>query len=121
MKFLTIMTCAPKTPPNLCRVRPTKGRTNEGATYGRTDHSNYQRTGIWRDELNATYTQIIAEAQANAPSPAHINSENPAEGPRLGVGRPRYQRARLLGQRSVTDLATEYLADVSSRLRPGMR
>ena len=70
-------------------------------------------------ELNATYTQIIAEAQANASSPAHINSENPAEGPRLGVGRPRYQRARLLGQRTVTDLATEYLADVSSRLRPG--
>ena len=41
------LTCAPKTPPNLCRVRPTKGRTNEGTIYGRTDHSNYQGTGIW--------------------------------------------------------------------------
>ncbi|WP_245540887.1 DUF3987 domain-containing protein [Octadecabacter antarcticus] len=41
------MTCAPKTPPDLCRVRPTKGRTNEGTIYRRTDHSNYQRTGIW--------------------------------------------------------------------------
>ena len=37
----------PKAPPNLCRDRPTKGRTNEGTIYGRTDHSNYQGTGIW--------------------------------------------------------------------------
>ena len=28
------VTCAPKTPPDLCRVRPTKGRTNEGTIYG---------------------------------------------------------------------------------------
>jgi putative transposase len=33
------VTCAPKTPPDLCRVRPTKGRTNEGRIYGRTDHT----------------------------------------------------------------------------------
>ena len=71
------------------------------------------------EELNATYTQIIAEAQANASSPAHINSENPAEGPRLGVGRPRHQRARLMGERLVMELAQAYLAEVSQRLRPG--
>jgi putative transposase len=33
------VTCAPKIPPDLCRVRPTKGRTNEGTIYGRTDYS----------------------------------------------------------------------------------
>jgi transposase-like protein len=41
------VTCAPKTPPNLCRVRPTKGRTNEGTIYGRTDHCDDQGTGSW--------------------------------------------------------------------------
>ena len=41
------VTCAPKTPPNLCRVRPTKGRTNEGTIYRRTDHRDDQRAGIW--------------------------------------------------------------------------
>ena len=37
----------------------------------------------------------------------------------IAVGRPRYQRARLVGERLVADLATEYLAEVSQRLRPG--
>ena len=41
------VTCAPKTPPNLCRVRRTKGRTNEGTIYRRTDHRDDQRAGIW--------------------------------------------------------------------------
>ena len=34
-------------------------------------------------------------------------------------GRPRYQRARLLGERLVAELAKAYLAEVSQRLRPG--
>ena len=37
----------------------------------------------------------------------------------LAVGRPRYQRARLLGDGLVADLAQAYLAEVSERLRPG--
>ena len=45
--FLDKVTCAPKTPPNLCRVLPTKGRTNEGTIYRRTDHRDDQRAGIW--------------------------------------------------------------------------
>jgi len=45
-----LLTWAPKTPPNLCRVHPTKGRTNKGTIYGRTDHSNYQGTGIWWED-----------------------------------------------------------------------
>ncbi len=35
------------------------------------------------------------------------------------MGRPRYQRARLVGERLVADLAQAYLAEVSQRLRPG--
>ncbi|MBU2868685.1 integrase core domain-containing protein [Pacificibacter marinus] len=31
--------CALKTPPNLCRARSTKGRTNEGRLHRRADHS----------------------------------------------------------------------------------
>ena len=42
-----------------------------------------------------------------------------AQGPRLAVGRPRYQRARLVGERLVAELAQAYLAEVSQRLRPG--
>jgi transposase len=39
------LTCAPKTPPDLCKVRPTKGRTNEGTTHRRTDNCDDQGTG----------------------------------------------------------------------------
>ena len=39
------LTGAPKTPPNLCRDRPTKGRTNEGTIYGRTDFCDDHGTG----------------------------------------------------------------------------
>ena len=35
------------------------------------------------------------------------------------MGRPRYQRARLLGDGLINDLAQAYLAEVSQRLRPG--
>jgi putative transposase len=42
------VTCAPKTPKDLFRIRPTKGRINEGAFHGRTDHCDDQRTGFER-------------------------------------------------------------------------
>ncbi|OJI92167.1 tyrosine recombinase XerC [Planktotalea frisia] len=35
------------------------------------------------------------------------------------MGRPRYQRARLVGERLVAELAQAYLAETSQRLRPG--
>ena len=70
-------------------------------------------------ELNQTFTTIIKEAQAHALSTPHTDTPTSAQGPRLAVGRPRYQRARLLGERLVAGLATEYLAEVSQRLRPG--
>ena len=70
-------------------------------------------------ELNTTFTTIIKEAQAHALATPHTDTPTSAQGPRLAVGRPRYQRARLLGERLVADLTQVYLAEVSRRLRPG--
>jgi integrase len=70
-------------------------------------------------ELNTTFTTIIKEAQAHALATSNTAPATAAQGPRLAVGRPRYQRARLLGERLVTELAQAYLAEVSQRLRPG--
>ena len=70
-------------------------------------------------ELNQTFTTIIKEAQAHALATPHTDTSTAAQGPRLAVGRPRYQRARLVGERLVAELAQAYLAEVSQRLRPG--
>ncbi|MDC6462913.1 tyrosine-type recombinase/integrase [Planktomarina temperata] len=70
-------------------------------------------------ELNQTFTSIIKEAQAHALATPHTDVATIAQGPRLAVGRPRYQRARLLGERLVAELAQAYLAEVSQHLRPG--
>jgi len=70
-------------------------------------------------ELNTTFTTIIKEAQAHALATPHTDTPTATQGPRLAVGRPRYQRARLLGERLVADLAQAYLAETSERLRPG--
>ena len=70
-------------------------------------------------ELNQTFTTIIKEAQAHALATPHTAPATAAQGPRLAVGRPRYQRARLVGERLVAELAQAYLAEVSQRLRPG--
>jgi len=69
-------------------------------------------------ELNQTFTTIIKEAQAHALATPHTDTSTAAQGPRLAVGRPRYQRARLVGERLVADLAQAYLAETSERLRP---
>jgi len=70
-------------------------------------------------ELNQTFTTIIKEAQAHALATPHTVPATATQGPRLAVGRPRYQRARLLGERLVADLAQAYLAETAERLRPG--
>ncbi len=70
-------------------------------------------------ELNQTFTTIIKEAQAHALATPHTTSPTATQGPRLAVGRPRYQRARLVGERLVMELAQAYLAETSQRLRPG--
>ena len=70
-------------------------------------------------ELNQTFTTIIKEAQAHALATPHTAPATAPQGPRLAVGRPRYQRARLVGDGLVADLAQAYLTEVSQRLRPG--
>jgi integrase len=70
-------------------------------------------------ELNQTFTTIIKEAQAHALATSHTATATTPQGPRLAVGRPRYQRARLVGDGLINDLAQAYLAEVSQRLRPG--
>jgi integrase len=70
-------------------------------------------------ELNTTFATIIKEAQAHALATPQTDTATAPQGPRLAVGRPRYQRARLLGERLVAELAQVYLAEVSQRLRPG--
>ena len=70
-------------------------------------------------ELNQTFTTIIKEAQAHALATSNTTPATAAQGPRLAVGRPRYQRARLVGERLVAELAQAYLAETSERLRPG--
>ena len=70
-------------------------------------------------ELNQTFTTIIKEAQAHALATSNTAPATAAQGPRLAVGRPRYQRARLVGERLVAELAQAYLAETSERLRPG--
>ena len=70
-------------------------------------------------ELNQTFTTIIKQAQAHALANPHTAPATASQGPRLAVGRPRYQRARLVGERLVAELAQAYLAEVSQRLRPG--
>ena len=70
-------------------------------------------------ELNQTYTNAVSEAEGHLVTPPASSADGTAAVLTLAVAAPRHQRARLSGQRSVGDLAAEYLAEVSSRLRPG--
>ena len=69
------------------------------------------------DELNITFDRIVAEATAHAA----LSAAHPADTQalRLGVASPRYQRARLLGDRAVDELVGVYLQHQAKRLRPG--
>ncbi len=67
-------------------------------------------------ELNQTFTNLVKEAQAHADAATH--EPNP-ETAKLAVARPRYQRARFLGEQPVYGLARRYLEELSQTLRPG--
>jgi hypothetical protein len=76
-------------------------------------------------ELNQTYTNIIKEAEQHVsantgkdPGIIH-NACGTTADPRPGIERPRYQPVRLLGDRKLAEVATEYLNYKSERLRPG--
>ncbi|MDB2476284.1 tyrosine-type recombinase/integrase [Paracoccaceae bacterium] len=76
-------------------------------------------------ELNQTFTDIVKEAEQHVSAntgkdPAIIdNTCDAAADPRPGIERPRYQPVRLLGDRRLAEVATEYLKYQSERLRPG--
>jgi len=65
-------------------------------------------------ELNTTFDAIVQEAEAQIANPEQ--SSAPAH---IAVAVPRYQRARLLGEEQVPEVANAYLAEASNRLRPG--
>jgi len=65
-------------------------------------------------ELNTTFDAIVQEAVVQIANPEH--STAPAQ---LAIAVTRYQRARLLGEEQVQEVAAVYLAEVSNRLRPG--
>ena len=74
--------------------------------------------------LNQTFTNIVKEAEqhvsANTDQTGAIisNACSAAADPRPGIERPRYQPVRLLGDRRLAEVATEYLTYQSERLRP---
>ena len=65
-------------------------------------------------ELNTTFDAIVQEAEAKLAD--MVKSGVP---PQLSIAVPRYQRARLLGEGQVSEVAAVYLAEASDRLRPG--
>ena len=75
-------------------------------------------------ELNQTFTNIVKEADQHVSAntgkdPAIIPTAcGTATDPRPGIERPRYQPVRLLGDRRLAEVATEYLTYQSERLRP---
>jgi integrase len=76
-------------------------------------------------ELNQTFTNIIKEAEqhvsANTGQTGAIISGacSAIADPRPCIERPRYQPVRILGDRRLAEVATEYLTSQSERLRPG--
>ena len=76
-------------------------------------------------ELNQTFTNIVKEAgqhvSANTGQTGAIipTACGAAADPRPGIERPRYQPVRLLGDRRLAEVTTEYLTYQSERLRPG--
>ncbi|MDA9020173.1 tyrosine-type recombinase/integrase [Flavimaricola sp.] len=65
-------------------------------------------------ELNTTFEAIVQEAEAQ-----HSNPGRSSEPVHIAIAVPRYQRARLLGEEKVQEVAAVYLAEASNRLRPG--
>ena len=76
-------------------------------------------------ELNQTFTNIVKEADAHVSANTGQtdtiipNACGATADPRPGIERPRYQPVRLLGDRRLAEVATEYLTYQSERLRPG--
>jgi integrase len=65
-------------------------------------------------ELNTKFTEIVQEAESYV-----AQNDTYSKSRKIGVAVPRYNRAQLLGQHPVTELASSYLTEASHRLRPG--
>ena len=65
-------------------------------------------------ELNTTFDAIVQEAGAKLAE--GVTSGEPTQ---LAIAVPRYQRARMLGEEQVQEVAALYLAEAAARLRPG--
>ena len=65
-------------------------------------------------ELNTKFIEIIQEAESYV-----AQNDTYSKSRQIGVAVPRYNRAQLLGQHPVTELASSYLTEASHRLRPG--
>lgn len=71
------------------------------------------------EEMNRTYLRIISEAEALVGQGNGSTAAVPEEPTTLEVSRPHYPRLRLQGDRTVENLAGQYLQEASQRLRPG--
>jgi integrase len=79
----------------------------------------YQRNYDWTKVqclqlFKDTFDAIVQEAEVQIANPEQ--SSTPAH---IAIAVPRYQRARLLGEQQVQEVAAVYLAEASNRLRPG--
>lgn len=97
------------------RTYPVQFQEILGSSLKRSLHTTDAKVAAKRVvELNTTFDTIVQEAEVKfanperSPTPAHI-----------GVAVPRYQRARLLGEQQVHEVAAVFLAEASQRLRPG--
>ena len=86
-----------------------------GSSLKRSLHTTDAKVAAKRvAELNTTFDAIVLEAEAKLTDAAPSG-----EPPQLAIAVPRYQRARLLGEQQVQEVAAVYLAEASDRLRPG--
>ncbi|MDC1399145.1 tyrosine-type recombinase/integrase [Yoonia sp.] len=86
-----------------------------GSSLKRSLHTADAKVAVKRvAELNTTFDAIVQEAEAQLANPEQ--SSTPAH---IAVAVPRYQRARLLGEEQMQEVAALYLAEASNRLRPG--
>jgi integrase len=83
----------------------------------RTSDARVARSRV--EELNRTYLRIISEAGTLEPQEGTVSGTFPEEPTTLEVSRPHYPRLRLQGDRTVADLAGDYLQEAGQRLRPG--
>ena len=97
------------------RTYPVQLQEILGSSLKRSLHTADAKVAVKRvAELNTTFDAIVQEAEKK------LAEGGPnGEPTQLAIAVPRYQRARLLGEEQVQEVAAVYLAEASNRLRPG--